>query len=92
MALRIEELRRRREGAVYRSPRRIAVAEDGTLVDPADPRARWLLVGEGGELPWDVAARYGLVADGDEGEQPQRKRLRRPEDKRLRETEDKGSA
>jgi hypothetical protein len=70
------------------------VTDDGQLVDPTDPRARWLLVGEGGELPWDVAARYGLVAPEEDGPvqqevRAQGRRVRRAADKRLKRVEDK---
>ena len=66
MALTIEELRKPKDGAFYKSPRRLCVTADDELVDETDPRAVRLLVGEGGELPTAVAAHYGLIAD--EGE------------------------
>jgi len=61
MALNINSLRRDAEGAMYVSPARICVTEDGTLVSQDDPAAVRLLVGEGGSLPVTVAELYGLV-------------------------------
>lgn len=89
--LEIEALRQQRAGAAYQSPARICLTADGELVDCSDPRAATLLVGEGCELPWDVAERYGLVAGGDDaplsGENQPRVRSKRVRDDRI---EDKG--
>lgn len=87
MALRIEELRQRRAGPAYRSPVRLAVTADGELVEDTDPRAAFLLVGAGGEIPWDLAARYGLVVDDEPA--PEGRRVRRASDKRVKDVEDK---
>lgn len=89
--LRIDDLRQQRSGRAYVSPRRLCLTADGEIVDCADPRAATLLVGEGCELPWDVAERYGLVAGGDDappsGENQPRVRSKRVRDDRI---EDKG--
>lgn len=71
----IETLRQQRAGPAYRSPARICLTADGVPVDCADPAAATLLVGEGGELPWEVAERYGLVAGA--ADQPAGKRAAR---------------
>lgn len=88
--LEIESLRQQRSGAAYRSPVRICLTSTGELVDCGDPAAATLLVGEGGEIPWDVAERYGLVADaaGEHGAAKRPPRGKRVADAKL---EDKGA-
>lgn len=55
----------------YISNKRLFVTEDrSTVVAEDDPRARFLLVGEGGELPDAVAAQYGLIPSTTPGPQP----------------------
>lgn len=68
MALEINELRRRANGARYTSPSRICLTADEPprLVDETDPDAVKLLVGEGCQIPIDEARKYGLVIDGSE--------------------------
>lgn len=83
--LEIETLRKQRAGAAYRSSRRICLTDDGELVDCGDPAAARLLVGEGGEIPWDLAERYGLVADdgGEAGAGKRPARAKRVADAKL---------
>lgn len=49
---------------MYKADRRLFLDESKTIaVEESDPRARYLLVGEGGEIPIDEARKYGLVED-----------------------------
>jgi hypothetical protein len=88
--LEIEALRQQRAGAAYQSPARICLTAAGELVDCSDPAAATLLVGEGGEIPWEVAERYGLVASGGE-EPPGGKRAARGKRVPDAQVEDKGA-
>jgi hypothetical protein len=44
----------------YVSDRRLYLTRDDKVVEEGDPTAAFLLVGEGCELPDDIAAQYGL--------------------------------
>lgn len=50
-------------GKVFKSPARIHVDREGNIVD--EEKADFLLVGEGGQLPWETALKLGLVSDQD---------------------------
>jgi hypothetical protein len=51
------------KGAMMISPRRVYLTSDRqTMVEHGDPRAAFLLVGEGCEIDIVTATRYGLVA------------------------------
>ena len=63
MALEIKDLRRQAQGLHWISPARLCVSADDEVVECTDPKARKLLVGEGGTLPLAVAERYGLVSE-----------------------------
>ncbi len=70
MALDTSGLRKERDGGFYKSPARLFLTEDREeVVAEDDPGARFLLVGEGGSIPNEVAERYGLIVDAEpEGE------------------------
>lgn len=68
MALKIEELRKAQDGAMYTSPKRLCATADGELCECDDPEAVKLVVGEGCEIPNAEAAKYGLIA----GEEPEK--------------------
>ena len=61
MAIKINELRREPEGAMYVAPERLCVTEDGEVCSQEDPRAVRLLVGKGCSIPASEAAQYGLI-------------------------------
>lgn len=53
--------------ALYTSDKRLYVTADrATVVPEGDPRAAFLLVAEGGELPESEARRYGLIPEAKE--------------------------
>lgn len=91
--LRIDDLRRRKEGRAYVASARLCLTADGRVVACDDVEAATLLVGEGGEIPWSVAARYGLVADEATTAQAANKPAPRVRAKRVRDDrlEDKGA-
>ena len=62
MALTIEDLRKKKDGARYVSPQRLYVTAEDELCAAGDPAAVKLLVGEGGVIPNALAAKYGLIA------------------------------
>ncbi len=66
MALKIDDLRKQKHGAMYTSPKRLCATADGELCECDDPAAVKLLVGEGCEIPNAEAAKYGLIAGADE--------------------------
>lgn len=72
---------------MYTSDRRLYLAADGeTVVEEGDPRAATLLVGEGGQLSVEDAARYGLTntrkQSGEKAEAPKSNKVRSaPENK-----------
>lgn len=68
MGLKIEELRKPVDGAMYRSPQRLYVTAEGRLCNGDDPEAANLLVGEGGEISNAEAAKYGLLEPKGEAE------------------------
>lgn len=43
------------------SKKRLYTTNDGQVVEEGHPEARFLLVAAGGELPEEVARRYGLL-------------------------------
>lgn len=59
--LKINELRREPEGAMYVAPARLCVTADGEVCSQDDPRAVRLLVAEGCSIPASEAAQYGLI-------------------------------
>lgn len=63
MALDIDKLRKEPEGGTYTSPARLYTTAVGELCAEDDPRAAFLLVGEGGQLPAEEARRYGLIEE-----------------------------
>ena len=63
MALTINELKKKpADGSVYTSDFRICLDADGKACDCDDAAAVSLLVGEGCQIPTDLAAAHGLIA------------------------------
>ena len=77
MALKIENLIRKPEGAMYVAPERLCVTADDELCDENDVRAVRLLVGKGGSIPATEAARYGLIATAEAADEPEAPKARR---------------
>jgi hypothetical protein len=76
-----------KDEAMYVSDRRLYVTADREcLVEEGDPKARFLLVAEGGELSMEEARRYGLVKDE---AAPAGKSVPKPKDKARRPAKNK---
>lgn len=69
MGFDITPYRRPADGAFYTSPARLYRTATGELCAEDDPRAAFLVVGAGGQIPVDEARAYGLIID----EQPDTK-------------------
>ena len=69
MGFDITPYRRPADGAFYTSPVRLYRTATGELCAEDDPRAAFLVVGAGGQIPVDEARAYGLIVD----EQPETK-------------------
>jgi len=69
MGFDITPLRRPADGGFYTSPVRLYRTATGELCAEDDPRAAFLVVGAGGQIPVDEARAYGLIID----EQPETK-------------------
>lgn len=77
MGFDITPYRRRADGAFYTSPVRLYRTATGELCAEDDPRAAFLVVGAGGQIPVDEARAYGLIVD----EQPETKPVVRASNK-----------
>lgn len=81
--------------AVYHAKVRLYLTADDHVVEEGDPRAHSLLVRAGGTLPFQTAAKYGLVNAEEGGKAldgpPADTALRQaPEDKAVRRRSTKG--
>jgi hypothetical protein len=85
MAIEVETLRKRADGAMYRSDIRLYRTAGGRVCEEGDPEAAFLLVGAGGSIPAAEAARYGLIGE------PEKKAARPPSDKARKPLADKGT-
>lgn len=63
MGFDITPYRRQADGAFYTSPARLYRTATGELCAEDDPRAAFLVVGAGGQIPVDEARAYGLIID-----------------------------